>query len=87
MKMSKIKKILWIKKEKSVENDVMNDNDKVFWYNETRDATRVRERDEDNEWMFRKTSNEIEENNQKIEKNDREDEKYDWKKHLNKDND
>ena len=47
----------------------------------------MRERNENNEWIFRKTSNEIKKNDQKIEKNDQEDEKHDWKKHLNKDND
>ena len=42
------KKTLWVKREKSVENDIMNDNDKVFWYDEKRNALQVRERDEEN---------------------------------------
>ena len=65
----------------------MNNDDKIFRHDETRDATRVRERDESNEWMFRKINNKIEENDQKIKKSDWKDEKHDWKKHLNKDND
>ena len=65
----------------------MNNNDKVFRHDKTRDATRMRERDEDNKWMFQKTNNEIGKNDQKIEKNSREDKKHDWKKHLSKDND
>ena len=55
----------------------MNNNDKVFQYDETRDALRLRECDENNKRMFRKLNNKIEENDQKIEKNDRENEKYD----------
>ena len=47
----------------------------------------MRGRDEDNEWIFRKTNNEIEKDDQKIEKNDRKDERHDWRKHLSKDND
>ena len=52
----------------------MNDNDKVFQYNKTRDASRMRERDENNKWIFRKTNNKIKENDQKCEKNDWKDE-------------
>ena len=37
--------------------------------------------------MLRKTNDKTKEDDQKIEKNDREDEKHDWKKYLNKDND
>ena len=55
----------------------MNNNDKVFRHDETRNASRLRECDENNERILRKSNNEIEENNQKIEKNDRKDEKYD----------
>ena len=47
----------------------------------------MRECDENNEQIFRKTNNEIEENDQKIEKNDRKDKRHDWRKYLNKDND
>ena len=55
----------------------MNNNDKVFRHDETRDASRLRERDENNKRMLRKTNNEIEKNDQKIEKNDRENERHD----------
>ena len=48
----------------------MNDNDKIFRYDETRDASRMREHNENSEQIFRKTSNEIKEDDQKIEKND-----------------
>ena len=47
----------------------------------------MRERDENNEWIFWKTNNETEENDQKIKKSDRKDEKHDWRKHLSKNND
>ena len=65
----------------------MNDNDKVFRHDKTRDATQVRECNENNEWMLRKTNNEIKENDQKIKKSSREDERHDWRKCLNKNND
>ena len=55
----------------------MNDDDKIFRHDEACDATRVRERDENNEWMLRKINNKIEENDQKIEKSNREDERHD----------
>ena len=59
----------------------------MFWHDKTCDATRMCERDENNEWMFQKTNNKIEENDQKIEKSGRKDKKHDWKKHLNKGSD
>ena len=65
----------------------MNDDDKVLRYNETRDASQVREHDESNERMLWKTNNKIKEDDQKIKKNDGKDEKHDWRKYLNKDND
>ena len=55
----------------------MNDDNKVFQYNETRDASRMRERNENSEQMLRKTNNKIEENDQKIKKSDEEDERHD----------
>ena len=55
----------------------MNNNDKVFRYDETRDASRLRECDKDNERIFRKLNNKIEKNDQKIEKNDRKDKRHD----------
>ena len=55
----------------------MNNNDKVFRYDETRDALRLRGRDENNKRMLRKLNDEIEEGDQKIEKSDRKDEKHD----------
>ena len=48
----------------------MNNNDKVFQYNETRNALRMQKRDKNNEQIFRKINNKIKEDNQKIEKND-----------------
>ena len=62
----------------------MNNNDKVFRFDETRDASRMRKCDENSEWMLRKTNNEIEEDDQKIEKSDREDERHDERKYLSK---
>ena len=47
----------------------------------------MRERDENNERMLRKTNRETERNDQKIEKNDRENEKHKWRKHLSKNDD
>ena len=41
----------------------MNDDDKVFRYNETRNASRVRERDENSERMLWKTNYKTEKNN------------------------
>ena len=64
-------------KKEFVKNDVINNNDKIFEYDETRNASRLRERNENNERMFRKLNNEIERNDQKIEKSDRENEKHD----------
>ena len=37
--------------------------------------------------MFRKLNNKIKEDSKKIKKNDREDERHDWRKYLNKNND
>ena len=65
----------------------MNDDDKIFRFDQTRDASRMRKRDKNNKWIFRKINDKIEKNNQKIEKNNRKDEKHDWRKYLNKDND
>ena len=47
----------------------------------------MRERDEDNERILRKTNHEIERNDKKIEKDDRENEEHDWRKYLNKNDD
>ena len=55
----------------------MNNNDKVFQYDEIRDTSRVRERDENSERMLRKTNHEIKTSNKKAEKNDRENEEHD----------
>ena len=44
----------------------------------------MRKWDEKNEWLLRKTSNETEEDDQKVEKNDREDERHNRRKYLNK---
>ena len=79
------KRTLWVKRKESVENNVMNDDDKIFWFNKICDASRMRRRDENNEWIFRKTNNETEEDDQKIEKSGREDERHDERKYLNKD--
>ena len=54
----------------------MNDDDKIFRFNETCDASRMRERNKNNKQMFRETNDKIEENDQKIKKSDREDEKH-----------
>ena len=54
----------------------MNNDDKIFRHDETCDASRMRERDENNKRMLRKTSHETERSNKKIEKDDRENEKY-----------
>ena len=62
----------------------MNDNDEIFQHDERRDASRVRKWDEKSEWLFRKTSNETEKDDQKVEKNDREDERHGRRKYLNK---
>ena len=55
----------------------MNDNDKIFQHDETRDVSRVRERDENNERMLREINHETEKNDKKIEKDDRENEEHD----------
>ena len=55
----------------------MNNNDKVFRHDEIRDASRMRERDEDSKRTFKKSSNKIKEDDQKIEKSDRENERHD----------
>ena len=48
MKINKIRK-LYKSKKKSVENNVMNDDNKVFQYDKTRDASRMRKRNKNNE--------------------------------------
>ena len=65
----------------------MNNDNKIFRFDEIRNASRMRERDEINKWIFQETSDKIKENDQKIEKNNRENERHDWKKYLNKNND
>ena len=45
--MNKIKEFYELKK--SVENNVINDDNKVFRHNKTRNVSRVRQRDENNE--------------------------------------
>ena len=65
----------------------MNDDDKIFRQSETRDASRMREWNENSERMLRKTNRVTEKNDQKTEKNDRENEEHKWRKHLNKNND
>ena len=47
----------------------MNNDDKIFRYDEIRDASRLRERDENNKRTFRKSNNKIKKDDQKIEKN------------------
>ena len=54
----------------------MNNNDKVFQHDEIRNALRLREHNKNNKRIFRKSNNEIKENDQKIEKKDRENEKH-----------
>ena len=56
------KRILWIKRKESVKNDVINNNDKIFQYDKTRNTSRLRECDKNNERMLRKSNNEIEKN-------------------------
>ena len=48
----------------------MNNNDKILSYNKTRDVSRIRERDENSERMLQKINNNIEKDDQKIEKSD-----------------
>ena len=40
----------------------MNDDNKIFQHDETRDASRIRKRDKNNERMLRKTDHETERN-------------------------
>ena len=55
----------------------MNDDDKIFRHDETRDASRMRERDENSERMLRETNHETERNDKKIKKDNRENEEHD----------
>ena len=55
----------------------MNNNDEIFQYNEIRDASRMRERNENSERIFSKTNHEIKRSNKKVEKNDRENKEHD----------
>ena len=63
----------------------MNGNGEIFRHDERRDASRVRKWDEESEWLLRKTSNETEEDDQKVEKSGRENERHDRRKYLDKD--
>ena len=48
MKINKIKKLYKFKK-KSIENNIMNNDDKVFQYDKTCDSLQMRERNQNNE--------------------------------------
>ena len=54
----------------------MNDDDRILRYDETRDASRMRERNENSKRMLRKINHEIKRNNKKTEKNDRKNERH-----------
>ena len=42
------KETLWVKRKEFVENNIINDDDKIFRLDKTRDALWMRERDENN---------------------------------------
>ena len=65
----------------------MNNDIKVLWHDETCDASRVRERDENSKRMLRKSNHKIKRNKKKAEFDNWENEEHDWKKYLSKDDD